>query len=315
MIDAIIDTDPGIDDALAIILAVNSGRFNVHAVTTVAGNSPIENTTANAEFLFSLLGREDIPLYSGARKPLERELVTAAVHGEGGLAGVRKGGAECLTDDAAARIVEIVNESPGRITLLVLGPSTNVARAIQLDAEAMSRVREIVIMGGSLTGPGNMPHGAEFNVYVDPEAANIVFKFPVRKTLVPLEACDPMTFRSDYFEALRDEEIRSPIMQMMDGFSEALLRLNHGSGVALYDPLTIYYAINPDAYELVPRLIHVGIDDSTDRGRTTGSPVAEGEASDAVFVAESIDLKAFRRDFIDMLGGYPTFDEATSRFQ
>jgi inosine-uridine nucleoside N-ribohydrolase len=124
-----------------------------------------------------------------------------------------------------------------------------------------------------------------------------------------------MTFRSDYFEALRDEEIRSPIMQMMDGFSEALLRLNHGSGVALYDPLTIYYAINPDAYELVPRLIHVGIDDSTDRGRTTGSPVAEGEASDAVFVAESIDLKAFRRDFIDMLGGYPTFDEATSRFQ
>ena len=301
MIDVIIDTDPGIDDALAIILAVNSGRFNVHALTTVAGNSPIGDTTANAEFLLSLLRREDIPLYSGARKPLQRDLVTAAVHGAGGLAGVRQGGASRMTDDAAARIVEVVSEYPGEITLLVLGPSTNVARAIQLDAEAMSSVKEIVIMGGSLSGPGNMPHGAEFNVYVDPEAANIVFKFPVRKTLVPLEACDPMRFRAEYFEALHDDEIRSPITQMVNGFSRALLSLNHESDVAMYDPLTIYYAINPQAYELAPRRIDVGVDDFTDRGRTTGSQVAEAEAGDTVFVAESIDLEVFRRDFIEML--------------
>ena len=301
MIDAIIDTDPGIDDALAILLALKSGRFRVRAVTTVAGNSPIEDTTANAKFLLSLAGHNDVPLYSGARKPLERDLVTAPVHGKGGLAGVRQGGAASLTDDAAARIVEIVRKSPKPITLIALGPLTNVAQAIQLDPEAMSRVGEIVVMGGTFTGPGNMPHGSEFNVYVDPEAADIVFGFPIRTTVVPLEACDPLKFQSDYFAALRDERIRLPVMRMMGGFSETLLRSNQAAGVALYDPITVYYAINPNAFELAPRRISVGLDDSTDRGRTTGKAVAEGESSDLNFVAQSLDLKAFQRDFIEML--------------
>ena len=303
MIDAIIDTDPGIDDALAILLALRSGRFRVHAVTTVAGNSPIEDTTANAGFLLSLAGRGDIPLYSGARKPLERDLVTAPVHGKGGLAGVRQGGAASLTDDAAARIVEVVSESPRQITLMALGPLTNVAQAIRLDAEAMSRVNEIVVMAGTFTGPGNMPHGSEFNVYVDPEAADIVFRFPVRTTVVPLEVCDPLKFRGEYFGRLRDADIRLPIMRMMNGFSEALPGSRQEAGVALYDPITVYCAINPNAFELAPRRISVGLDDSTDRGRTIGSAVTTGESSDLNFVAGSLDLEAFRRDFIEMLDG------------
>ena len=303
MIDVIIDTDPGIDDALAILLALRSGRFRVQAMTTVAGNSPIEDTTANAEFLLALAGRGGIPLYSGARKPLQRDLVTAPVHGKGGLAGVRQDGAANLTDDAAPRIVDIVGESKQPITLIALGPLTNVAQAILLDAEAMSRVREIVVMGGTFGGPGNMPHGSEFNVYVDPEAADIVFRFPIRTTVVPLEVCDPLQFHTDYFKALRDEDIRRPVMRMMSGFSETLLRLKQEPGVALYDPITVYYAINPGAFKLTPRQITVGLDDSTDRGRTTGKAVAQGESNGLNYVAESLDLKAFQRDFIEMLNG------------
>ena len=303
MLDAIIDTDPGIDDALAILLALRSGRFRVRAITTVAGNSPIEDTTANAEFLLALAGRNDIPLYSGARKPLERDLVTAPVHGKGGLAGVRQGRAASLTDDAAARIVEIVGESPGQITLLALGPLTNVAQAIRLDAQAMSRIEEIVVMAGTFRGPGNMPHGSEFNVFVDPEAADVVFSFPVRTTVVPLEACDPLKFRGGYFGALRDERVRLPVMRMMHGFSETVPRSSQEAGVALYDPITVYYAINPNAFELAPRRISVGLDDSTDRGRTVGGAAAGGASSDLNFVVESLDLEAFRRDFIEMLNG------------
>ena len=272
-------------------------------MTTVAGNSPIEDTTANAGFLLALAGRNDIPLYSGARKPLRRDLVTAPVHGKGGLAGVRRGGGPNLTDDAAARIVEIVSEFPQQITLIALGPLTNVAQAIQLDPEAMSRVKEIVVMGGTFKGPGNMPHGSEFNVYVDPEAADIVFSFPVRTTVVPLEVCDPLKFQSDYFRALRDEDVRLPVMRMMGGFSETLLKLKQEAGVALYDPITVYYAINPNAFELSPLRIGVGLDASTDRGRSTGSAVPKGESNGLNFVARSLDLEAFRRDFIEMLNG------------
>ncbi|MCY4107933.1 MAG: nucleoside hydrolase, partial [Chloroflexi bacterium] len=245
----------------------------------------------------------DIPLYTGARKPLRRDLETAPVHGKGGLAGLRQDRPTSLTDDAAARIVEIVRNSKQPITLIALGPLTNVAQAILLDAEAMSRVREIVVMGGTFVGPGNMPHGSEFNIYVDPEAADIVFQFPVRTAVVPLEVCDPLKFHSNYFEALCDEDIRRPVIRMMSGFYETLLELKQEAGVALYDPITVYYAINPGAFELTPRRISVGLDDSTDRGRTTGRPVPEGEPSDLNFVAESLDLQAFRRDFIEMLNG------------
>ncbi|MCY3801872.1 MAG: nucleoside hydrolase [Chloroflexi bacterium] len=303
MIDAIIDTDPGIDDALAILLALKSGRFRVHAMTTVAGNSPIEDTTANAEFLLALAGRGDIPLYTGARKPLQRDLVTAPVHGKGGLAGVRQDRPASLTDDAPAKTVEIVRDSTQPITLIALGPLTNVAQAILLDAEAMSRVQEIVVMGGTFGGPGNMPHGSEFNLYVDPEAADIVFRFPVRTAVVPLEVCDPLKFHSDYFKALRDEDIRRPVTRMMSGFYETLLSLKQEAGVALYDPITVYYAINPSAFKLTPRQISIGLDDSTDRGRTTGTAVIDSESSGLNFVAESLDLQAFRRDFIKLLNG------------
>ena len=301
MIEAIIDTDPGIDDALALILAVKSGHLNVHAVTTVAGNTCVENTTANARFVLSLLDREDIPVYSGAAKPRERNLVTAAVHGDGELAGVRKTGPVQLTGDAASRLVNIVRQLPGQITILILGPSTNVAEAIRLDATVMSQVRELVIMGGSLTGPGNMPHGAEFNVYTDPEAAATVFGFPVRKILVPLEACDLMRFDSSCFGTWPDQKIRTPVIQMMDGFSDALLKLNRERGIALYDPLTVYYALNKDAYQLVRRRIRVGVCDGVDRGCTIGRGVSEDEETGDVLVAESIDLEVFRRDFVEIL--------------
>ena len=116
MYDVIIDTDPGHDDALAIMLAVKSNIFKIHAITTVAGNSTIENTTRNARFILNLLGREDIPIYSGSEKPLKRDLIKAVVHGESGLEGLDPKNEPNLTGDAVERIISIVENNPGKIS-------------------------------------------------------------------------------------------------------------------------------------------------------------------------------------------------------
>ena len=301
LIDAIIDTDPGVDDAFAIFLALKSDRFRVHALTTVAGNATIEDATANARFLLELLEREDIPIYSGAEHPLARDLVTAPVHGEGGLAGARRSGKSILTGDAPQRIVEMVRDSPRAMTIIALGPLTNVARAIQIDPAVMSGVRQITMMGGAFSGPGNMPYDAEFNIYVDPEAADIVFRFPVPKTLIPLEACDPIRFSVDRFDGLPDGDLKYVIVKMIGGFIEELSRSMGDNDVALYDPLTVYFLMNPGAYGLHAHWVEVGMDDSKDRGRTRSSPKGGRPDDEIVHVARRIDGAAFDRDFIEVL--------------
>ncbi|MEI6731969.1 MAG: nucleoside hydrolase, partial [archaeon] len=169
----IIDTDPGCDDALAIMLAVKSGMFDIMAITTVGGNSGIENTTRNARYILNLIGREDIPIYSGEDKPLKREIVRANVHGESGLEGINPKNESYLTGNAVDQIIRIVHDNPG-ITIVTLGPLTNIAKAILKAPEIAEKIERFVIMGGAIGVPGNKSRVAEFNMYVDPEAADIV---------------------------------------------------------------------------------------------------------------------------------------------
>ena len=299
MIPVIIDTDPGHDDALAIMLAVKSGLFDIKAITTVAGNSTIENTTRNARYVLKLLGKENIPIYSGASKPLKHGLVQAVVHGKSGLEGIDPNNESLLTNNAAEKIISIVKSNPS-ITIITIGPLTNIAQAILQDPETMKKVKQIITMGGAIRVPGNKNRVAEFNIFVDPDAADIVFNFPVKKTIVPLDACNDVQLQLEDFEKLKGTSLYEPVIKMMKPYIKNIGE-NEGVFAALmYDPLTVYYLLNPTAYSLKEYDIKIETKGKLTRGMT----VAEERnipKNYNVNVVEKIDGESFKRDFIEIL--------------
>ncbi|MBV1902823.1 MAG: nucleoside hydrolase, partial [Marinosulfonomonas sp.] len=188
----IIDTDPGQDDAVAILLALASpAELNVLGITTVAGNVPLHLTSKNARVVCELAGKPNVPVFAGCDAPLQRKLVTAEhVHGKTGLDGVALPDPAITLQDGHAVdfIIDTLKREPaGSVTLCPLGPLTNIATAFQRAPEIIDRVQEVVLMGGAYFEVGNVTPAAEFNIYVDPEAADIVFNSGVPLTVLPLD--------------------------------------------------------------------------------------------------------------------------------
>lgn len=298
--DIIIDTDPGHDDALAILLLEKSGLFNVKAITTVAGNSLIEDTTNNARYILDLI-TSNTPIYSGASKPLKRPLIKANVHGEGGLAGALITKKEKLTQNASKKIIEIVHANPGKISIVVIGPETNIARAFINDPELPALVKQLVIMGGAISVPGNKNRVGEFNIFVDPEAADIVFKSKVKKILIPLDACNDIFLNLDEFERLKESRLHKPIINMMKPYIQGLHNFEKTIGALMYDPLAAYYLINPKAYRIAPMDIQIETTSELTRGMTVADRRSWGDKSHNVDVVISIDKAAFVNDFFSIL--------------
>lgn len=249
----IIDTDPGVDDAIAILLAVRSPELKVEALTPVAGNVPLRFTLTNALRLLELAGHPEIPVASGAETPLVRNLITAAaVHGENGLGGVElpEPKIKPVKETASELIRRVVRENPGEITIVAIGPLTNVATALIADAGLGEKIKSIVIMGGSLSG-GNITPAAEFNFYVDPEAARIVFDSGVPLTMVGLDVTTKALIRHEDIRTL--ESAGTPICDFAAKLLKATIARWHGEGkdtVALHDPLTVGSMIDPGILKL-----------------------------------------------------------------
>ena len=200
----IIDTDPGVDDALALLFAMRSAELRIEGITPVAGNVPLELTLPNALRMVEIAGRADIPVAVGAKSPLMRRLVTAAqVHGENGLGGAvfPEPTTKPIAEPAAEFIRRIVRKYPSEVTLLTIGPLTNIATALNGDPELAVMVRSLVMMGGSLSG-GNITPAAEFNIYVDPEAARIVFQSGIPITMVGLDVTRKTSLTDDHVRVL-----------------------------------------------------------------------------------------------------------------
>jgi len=297
----IIDTDPGHDDALAILMLLKSGRFDLQAVTTVAGNSGIENVTRNAQSILNL-AESQAPVFSGAPSPLKRQLVTAVVHGPDGLDGFDTSQTSFeLTDNAPQKIVEIARRFPNKVTILAIGPLTNIAKALQLEPELPQLVPQIVIMGGAIAVPGNKNRVAEFNFFVDPEAADIVFRSSLTKILVPLDLCLTTAFQLADFRAIKNERLRAALLPMMQRFIQGLRQDEGTSGILAYDALAGYFLLNRTAFMLQPMNIEIET-----RGRlTSGMSVAERRPYKPVpanvLVAVDVDRQAFRQDFVKHL--------------
>lgn len=294
----IIDTDPWHDDAMAIMLAIKAG-LDIVALTTVAGNSNIRNTTKNAEYVLSLLGRNDIPIYSGSEKPLERDLILAVVHGESGLEWIDPDTEWKMSNDAVEQILSLI-KSEDNITIIALWPLTNIARAILQDPDTFSKVWELVIMGGAIRVPGNKNRVAEFNIFVDPEAADIVFRFPVKKTIVPLDACNDIQMQLSDFEKIQ-WNLQTPLLAMMKPYIQNIGE-NEGTYAALmYDPLTVYYILNPDNCTTEVLDIMVETKWNLTRGMTVADLRNKPEKNNPINVVASILSEEFTRDFITIL--------------
>lgn len=295
----IIDTDPGQDDALAILLLALSGTADVRAVTTVAGNAEIQKTTNNARYILDLTD-SPIPIYSGAEKPLNKDLVTANVHGRSGLAGVRVSKKARLNGLAVKKIMQIVRANPGQVTILAIGPQTNIATALLRDPGLTKLIKQIVIMGGAINVPGNKSRTAEFNIFVDPEAAKIVFDSGVKIIMIPLDVCNTMPMFLTDFEKIRGK-LKRPILAMMKQFIKGIAKFENFEGALVYDALAAYYLINPKAFELKKMDVRVETRGELTAGMTVADQRNWGGKNPNIDVVANIDRSAFVRDFVRIL--------------
>lgn len=250
----IIDTDPGQDDAAAIMLALASPELEVLGVTAVAGNVPLHLTERNARMVTEICGRGDIKVYAGAEKPLTRKLVTAEhVHGKTGLDGVDlfEPARPVEQMHAVDFIIDTLrNEPAGSVTLCPLGPLTNIAMVIERAPDVAARIKEIVLMGGGFFEGGNITPSAEFNIYVDPEAAGIVFRAGVPITMMPLDVTHKVLTTKVRVERLRANGNRaSVVMADMLEFFERFDEEKYGTdGGPLHDPTVIAWLIDPGMF-------------------------------------------------------------------
>ncbi len=274
----IIDTDPGQDDAVAILLALASPEeIDVLGITAVAGNVPLALTAKNARIVCELAGRTDIPVYAGCDAPLRRRLVTAEhVHGKTGLDGPSLPDPHMALADGHAVdfIIRTLREHPaGKVTLCPLGPLTNIARAFQDAPDIIGRVDEIVLMGGAYFEVGNITPAAEFNIYVDPEAAEIVFRSGASITVMPLDVTHKALVTPERNDAFRAIGTRPAIaVAEMTDFFERFDKEKYGSpGAPLHDPCVTAYLIEPGLFS--GRHINVEIETGSDL--TLGMTVAD----------------------------------------
>ena len=250
----IIDTDPGQDDAVAILLAMASPEINLLGITTVAGNVPLALTQVNARKICDLAGRTDMQVFAGLDRPLVRPLVTAEhVHGRTGLDGPVLPDPETPLQEqhAVDYIINTLRREPaGSVTLAPIGPLSNIAMAMQRAPDIIPRIRQIILMGGAYFEVGNITPAAEFNIYVDPHAAQIVFASGVPVTLMPLDVTHKALTRTDRVGSLRAIGNRTgvAVAEMLE-FFERFDEAKYGSdGGPLHDPCTIAWMIAPDIF-------------------------------------------------------------------
>jgi inosine-uridine nucleoside N-ribohydrolase len=268
------DTDPGTDDALALMLALNSPELDVRAITVVPGNVTAEMGLENALRMVSLANRCDIPIAAGAKHPLFQKLITAEFwHGKNGLANIELPPSKCKVDSRFGPdlIIQLIHDSPHEITLVPVGPLTNIALAAEKDPSIVPLVKEVILMGGSITG-GNVNAAAEANIYNDPEAAQVVFQAGWPVTMVGLEVGDKAMLTPKHLDRLK--QTHGPINDFIAAVLKYLVDLSAKFGEAgtpMYDPSAVAVAI--DATLVKTKAMHVDVETRGDftRGETVGN--------------------------------------------
>ncbi|MFI8105833.1 nucleoside hydrolase [Streptomyces sp. NPDC086023] len=268
----IIDCDPGHDDALAIMLAAGDPAVDLLAITTVAGNQTLEKTTLNARRVCTVAGITDVPVAAGCDRPLVAPLRTAGdVHGESGLDGPRfpEPTVDAVPEHAVELMRRLLTEHPEPVTLVPTAPLTNIALLLTRYPEVRGRIREIVLMGGS-TERGNRTPAAEFNVHVDPEAADIVFRSGVPVTMCGLNVTHQALATPDVLARLEGlgTELGRTCVELMTFFAGTYRRLYGFAAPPLHDPVAVARVIDPAIVHCVEAGVTVELRGEYTRGAT-----------------------------------------------
>jgi pyrimidine-specific ribonucleoside hydrolase len=292
----VIDTDPGIDDALAILLALASPEVDLRLVTTVHGNVELAQTTENALRVLHLAGRSDVPVAAGARESLVHPQPERAghVHGTAGLGGVELPPSPAAIDPrpAVVALADLLMTSPEPVTVAAVGPLTNVALLIRVFPDAAARIGRLVVMGGSAWRDGNVTAAAEFNVWADAEAAQVVFSSGLPTVMVGLDVTMPTVLGADGIARFAaagpiGKEAAAILQQYLDH-----ARAAYGTaGVVVHDALAVTEAIRPGTLGTVRRDVVVDTSLGAGRGRTAAGERESTEPT-AVDVAETVDSAA-----------------------
>ena len=295
----ILDCDPGHDDAVAILLAAGNPDIELLGLTTIGGNHTINKVTHNARQVLTIAGALDVPVYRGATRPLINDVVTAEdIHGDSGMeihgydlpepaVGVEDGHAVRWIVDTLMR------EEPGTVTLVPTGPLTNIALAVRMEPRIVSRVREVVLMGGAY-GTGNITASAEFNTFVDPEAAAIVFGEDWPVVMVGLDLTHQALATPEVEErfAAVGTSAGDFVVGLIDAFRRNYKDAQDFDNPPVHDPCAVAYVIDPALVETVPAPLSVELAGTLTRGRT----VADFRASNAPCnssVATRLDVERF----------------------
>jgi purine nucleosidase len=268
----IIDTDPGIDDALAFLLALASPEIKLEALTTTQGNVTVDKATRNALSVLELANASHIPVAQGSMLPLVQPLrASDAVHGASGIGNSKlpEPHTKPISQHAVDYLIERVLAEPNEINIFPIGPLTNIAMAIRKEPEFAKAVKELVIMGGAIQEGGNVTPLAEFNIIVDPHAAHIVFHSGIPITLIPLDATNKCLLKQEHVDRLL--KIKSPISRFIKEAVEVYLKfaLERGiPGCALHDPLTLATVIAPELLTLKEYYVDVDISSGVSMGKT-----------------------------------------------
>ena len=268
----IIDTDPGVDDSFTFLLALASPEIKLEALTTTQGNVTVEKATRNALSVLELGGAGHIPVAKGSVLPLVQPLrASAYVHGESGIGNAQlpEPQTKPVQGHAVDYLIDRVIAEPNEVSIFPIGPMTNIAMAIRKEPRFAKSVKELVIMGGAIQEGGNMTPLAEFNIYVDPHAAHIVFHSGIPITLIPLDVTHKCLIKQEHVDRLL--KINSPVTRFIkdaiDVYLKASLELGY-EGCALHDPLTLATIIAPELLTLKEYYVDVDISGGVSMGKT-----------------------------------------------
>ncbi|WP_223068335.1 nucleoside hydrolase [Paenibacillus caui] len=302
----IMDVDTGIDDAIAIMLAVKSGRFNIEGITTVSGNVSLQQATDNTCKIAEFLGANDIPIIRGANQPyLRQPRFEHHVHGSDGIGGA-------LADMRPTKrpydgfapdfIIDTVKRHPGEVTLIMTAPLTNLALALRKCPELIEQVDEVIFMGGVVTSFGNVSPMAEYNIFADPEAARIVFQagFP-KLTMVGLDVTRRALLRDEHIASLTNEAIRNYVRESTEIYVNRYEERNGIRACAMHDPLAVAVALDRTIVGTASHFVDVETKSELCDGQTVCDFQNRLQRVANMDVCLDLDEQAFMRLFIDTL--------------
>lgn len=275
MIKVIMDCDPGHDDAIALLLASRSENIKILGVTTVAGNSELENTTRNARKILDFAGVTDVDVYAGCSKPLMRDLYRltgAIIHGEDGLGGPKIPApvTPVKEEHGVDFIIRTLRESDEKITLIATGPLTNVAMVLMKAPDVKEKIERIIIMGGAVVDPGNITSAAEFNIFVDPEAAKVVFSSGCTIYLNTLDISMKAVFYEKDIEDLRaqGDKVSDIVAQLLDFFASTHVKHFGFKACPIHDALCVGMLIDESMIEFQKTYLDISVNDPLTLGET-----------------------------------------------